>query len=480
MKIDFVWLKMFAINLNILILSCALSLSRTMTNVVSGSISNLLVVSFDGFRPDFLDRDITPNMNRIRRRGVSADYMRPVFPTKTLPNHFSISTGMHVATHGITGKKVYDRKLNKEIRYGDELYHYNAQIRPIWTITEKAGKRAGCMMWSGSNFPYDNVTCTFTMAYNTTVPWVERIDTALSWFNHPKTPVNLVMLYIEYPDTLEHIYSPDSAIVSENIAEIDDLVGYLQSKLIELNLKDRLNIIYISDHGMASISRPNYINLTAWLEPNSYHMYGTSPVFQVVPEEGKEQLILTNLTDASKVNGHFKVYSDADLPDRWKYENQQRCGPITVVADLNYGFQDRYRIAAKYESLHNIVISDDQRYGNYGYDNAEPMMFAMFFAEGPKLKQQHTVTPFDNVDLYNLFSMILDIEPDPNNGTLEHILDIFVDENRNYWIWVSLVVLATILIICGIFLTICQLRKRRILFGRNSSSWSLTPILVLI
>lgn len=52
----------------------------------------LLVVSFDAFRPDYLNRNVTPNLNRIRQDGVSADFMMNVFPTKTFVNHFTIAT----------------------------------------------------------------------------------------------------------------------------------------------------------------------------------------------------------------------------------------------------------------------------------------------------------------------------------------------------------------------------------------------------
>lgn len=52
----------------------------------------LLVISYDAFRPEYLNRNVTPNLNRFRREGTSARYMFNVFPTKTFVNHFSIAT----------------------------------------------------------------------------------------------------------------------------------------------------------------------------------------------------------------------------------------------------------------------------------------------------------------------------------------------------------------------------------------------------
>lgn len=52
----------------------------------------LLVISFDGFHPAYMNRNVTPNLNKFRGDGTSAQYMIPVFPTKTFVNHFSIAT----------------------------------------------------------------------------------------------------------------------------------------------------------------------------------------------------------------------------------------------------------------------------------------------------------------------------------------------------------------------------------------------------
>jgi predicted AlkP superfamily pyrophosphatase or phosphodiesterase len=60
-------------------------------------------VSLDGFRWDYLDRGLTPNLSRLAREGVRAEAMVPVFPTKTFPNHYTIVTGRYPARHGIPG-----------------------------------------------------------------------------------------------------------------------------------------------------------------------------------------------------------------------------------------------------------------------------------------------------------------------------------------------------------------------------------------
>lgn len=52
----------------------------------------LLVVSYDAFRPEYLQRGVTPYMNTFRKEGASTEFMYNVFPTKTFPNHHTLAT----------------------------------------------------------------------------------------------------------------------------------------------------------------------------------------------------------------------------------------------------------------------------------------------------------------------------------------------------------------------------------------------------
>lgn len=116
---------------NYLFLTILMGLAES-RSTVPPSVSPLVVVSFDAFRPDYLDRGLTPHLNEFRQSGVRAEYMRNVFPTKTFPNHFSIATGLYAGAHGVTGNKVFDSKLGRELSYSYELFHQNQDVLPIW------------------------------------------------------------------------------------------------------------------------------------------------------------------------------------------------------------------------------------------------------------------------------------------------------------------------------------------------------------
>lgn len=60
------------------------------TNKYAGQV---LLVSMDGFRWDYINKTQTPNFDRMALLGTHALYMNNTFITKTFPNHYTLVTG---------------------------------------------------------------------------------------------------------------------------------------------------------------------------------------------------------------------------------------------------------------------------------------------------------------------------------------------------------------------------------------------------
>src|SRR3954470_8218383 len=80
---------------------------------------SILLISFDGFRWDYLHHAKTPNLHRLMKEGVAAEALIPSFPTKTFPNHYTIVTGLYPAHHGIVANNIWDPRLNKKFSMDD-------------------------------------------------------------------------------------------------------------------------------------------------------------------------------------------------------------------------------------------------------------------------------------------------------------------------------------------------------------------------
>jgi hypothetical protein len=73
-------------------------------------------------------------------------------------------------------------------------------------------------------------------------------------------------------------------------------------------------------------------------------------------------------------------------------------------------------------------------HGNHGYDNQIDSMKTIFYANGPQLKKNFTLSNTSslyNVDLFGLMCLILNIEKCPSsNGSLANIQPFLIDPHR--------------------------------------------------
>src|ERR1700744_2193076 len=70
-----------------------LALAGCTLRPVAETPPTVILVSIDGFRADYLERGLTPNIAALAAQGVRAQSMRPAFPSVTFPNHYTIVTG---------------------------------------------------------------------------------------------------------------------------------------------------------------------------------------------------------------------------------------------------------------------------------------------------------------------------------------------------------------------------------------------------
>lgn len=381
----------------------------------------LLVVSYDAFRYDYFNRNVTPFMNKLRNKGSHADYMKNIFVTKTFPNHHTMATGLYAETHGIVDNEFYDPVSHNVTKYSYQLYHYDNTILPIWTVNEKnKGRHSGSMMWPGSVFEYHGIAPTYAKAFNKTISWEERVSTLISWFNHPTHPINLGMLYIEEPDYHGHAIGINNLSFNKILEKLDKLTQYLHTKLKQYGLDD-VNVIHLSDHGMATTTIDRIIDLNKYINSTDYVFVGTSPGLHIYPNPGKEELIYNNLKNAAEKTMTFKVYRKHEIPQKYHYGNNKRVGPIFVIANVGYAFQNLYEAIEYYKKKFNITVDSTSEFGLHGYDNEAIEMRPMFFAVGPAFIPSCKFKPFKNTDLFPLFCKILDIQCPQTNGSLADV-----------------------------------------------------------
>ncbi len=70
-----------------------------------------------------------------------------------------------------------------------------------------------------------------------------------------------MLVYIEEPDHSGHQGGPDSAQVNSALVTVDQTIEALFQGLEEKGIRDCVNVLFVSDHGMAEYNASRLVNL---------------------------------------------------------------------------------------------------------------------------------------------------------------------------------------------------------------------------
>lgn len=375
--------------------------------------NQVLLISFDGFRYDYLNRVPTPHFDTLAAGGVQSEGMIPVFPTKTFPNHYSIATGLYPENTGLVANTMYDPKFEEWYRISDreaveDKKWYGGE--PIWNTVEKQGLKAGTMFWVGSEAPIQDMRPTHWKRYDESMSYKARIDTVVKWLSYPdESAIDFGTLYFEMVDSKGHDYGLNSDSLDYAIQKADSLLGYLKQRLKEKNKWDNLNVIVLSDHGMIDLSADKTILLDSIIDMDDVERITWDPATMIQPKEGKKEEVYRALKANEE---HYKVYRKENIPNRYQLKNHRRIPEILVVADLGYtilneNYRDRF--------LGSLPAA------THGYDNNEKAMQALFIAKGPAFAEGKKISSFQNIHVYELMNHLLGTKPAPNDGSADSV-----------------------------------------------------------
>uniref|UniRef100_A0A673GUE1 Ectonucleotide pyrophosphatase/phosphodiesterase family member 2-like n=1 Tax=Sinocyclocheilus rhinocerous TaxID=307959 RepID=A0A673GUE1_9TELE len=316
-------------------------------------------------------KSVLPNLHKLRSCGTHAPHMRPMYPSKTFPNLYTLATGLYPESHGIVCNSMYDPefKAHFRLRGREKLDHRWWGGQPIWITAEKQGVKAGTFFW----------------------PWVipleRRILTILQWLHLPDDERPYVYaVHSEQPDTYGHILGPLSNELDNTLRKIDNIIGHLMNGLKQMNLHRCVNVILVGDHGMeeSHCERTEYLSSygldvdAITLIPGSSGRIG--PKNANTSYDPKE--IVSNLTVSPSV------------PSSWQNQCYLMCVVCESRSPATCGF-----------------------FGDHGFDNKISSMQTIFLGFGPSFNFKTEVPVFENIELYNVMCDLLGLTPALNNGT---------------------------------------------------------------
>lgn len=368
---------------------------------------SVLLVSVDGLGAGMLDPAVAPRIAAMADGGVRAEWMAPSYPALTFPNHYTLVTGLRPDRHGVVHNTMEDAALGRfTIRHAarsDERW-WNDGV-PVWVSAERAGVPTATYFWPGSDAVIHGTRPTRWRTYDGDVANAERVETVLGWLSEPAaTRPRFVTLYFSDVDHAAHDHGPRSGQAREALASVDASIGDLLDGLRERGLADAVDIVLVSDHGLAEVPPGHAIATDALVDPAVARAVSTGQSVGFAPLPGREAEAEARLLGAHATHECWR--KDA-LPDDWDYGRHPRVPPIVCQMHVGWDALDPDWIEAR---------DPDATRGSHGYDPALPSMRAVFIASGPSFREGVVLPPIDNVDVYPLLMRLLGLPPEPNDG----------------------------------------------------------------
>lgn len=365
--------------------------------------SYVIMVSFDGFRHDYVEQYNLTNFKKLISQGAAAEALIPSFPSKTFPNHYTLVTGLYPGHHGLVDNEFYDPQQKKlyatknRVMVEDPSFYGGV---PLWQLAQQQGMKSASFYWVGSEAKILGSYPDYYRLYDPKVKNEERVEQAIDWLNLPAAErPHFISLYFSIVDHEAHTTGPTSPETQKVLHTADSLVGMLMTKLEMIKLP--VNLVIVSDHGLYEMKRE------AKVFAHVNKLIDTTKPGVVFANAGSQVHFYTKNVDSlytvlKKQEKGFKVYKQNEFPERWHYKNE-RSGDILIVAESGTYFHTEPKDLTAWEGKGN--------FGEHGYDPASiKEVHGIFYAMGPNVKQGVKLKSFENIHVYPFVAKILGLK----------------------------------------------------------------------
>ncbi len=194
---------------------------------------HVVIVSFDGMRPDGMERADAPTLHRLRAEGAYALRAETVGDSSTLPSHSSMLSGVEVEVHGMEFDDF--RPERGFIRAPTALYRAHDAGLATAMFVAKTKLRHIALPGSVDLWSLPHWSC-------------ERVSRAAAQYL-PTAPRGITFIHFEEPDDAGHRHRWMSARYLDAIARADRCLGTVMAAIEARPDRDRVLVLVSADHG---------------------------------------------------------------------------------------------------------------------------------------------------------------------------------------------------------------------------------------
>lgn len=321
--------------------------------------------------------------------------MLPSFPSVTFSNHYTLATGLYPESHGIVSNTFWDPDLGEHFTYANDSISMVPKWwggEPLWVTTERQGVRTAVHMWPGSEAGIGGVQPSFLDKFNEKEALAKKTQRILGLLDLPgdddsaneasdRRP-QFIAAYVPVIDVDGHRYGPNSTEVNTTLQEVDAMFGDLLQGLRQRNLTDIVNVVVVSDHGMASTSTERLIQLDDLLDVDLIeHIDGWPNYGLRLKDSSTVEDVYHALSDKAASNPNFEVYlRDTNMPENYHFSQNPRIAPLWLIPKTGWAIVLRKDFDVAAAKASGEIYHPR---GVHGYDHEHPLMRAIFIARGP-------------------------------------------------------------------------------------------------
>ena len=267
---------------------------------------HVVIVVWDGMRPDFVSEQNTPALWKLARGGVTFRNHHAVYPSATMVNGTAMVTGVYPGRNGITANHVYrpdidphhavDVELSPVVNKGDDLSGGKyISVPTVAELVQRAGggtviaatktvgllldRKAGTnpgdgtgseddsgtrrakrslTLFAGKSLPADILSSIseklgpFPSAHLQQDIWTTKALTDVLWKDGLPA---LSVLWLGEPDLTQHESAPGAPAALAAIKSADENLAAVLAALDQGNARGTTDVFVVSDHGFSTIER---------------------------------------------------------------------------------------------------------------------------------------------------------------------------------------------------------------------------------
>ncbi|HMI90737.1 MAG TPA: alkaline phosphatase family protein [Polyangiales bacterium] len=360
----------------------------------------LVVLVFDGLSARSIASVPTPNFARLAAEGSHTGAMLPVYPTLSLPNHFSLTTGCYPERHGVVSNRFIDPELGLyEHEKGDAAWLLGCE--PINVVAERQGIRSAILGWVGATRGR-KALASIVDEYRPPLPSIAKRTArvlellAESAAERPR----LIVAYHNEPDTSLHVHGFAAEPAKAAMRAADAAVGQVLRALEQPGLRGHAALIVTSDHGMLDakshinverILRNAEIDATIAGDGATAHVYLRDPS--------------TRAAALAKLQGHAHVTAfTPEQPPAYAHLGQsKRMGDFVIQTKPGDYVFDRglWPKNLRWAAMYGPEVLTGRRFaGMHGYPPDTPGVQSVFYAWGAGIAQGAKLDGMQAIDVH--------------------------------------------------------------------------------